>query len=107
MIRVHAEIVSRCRIPLNLFEVVGDSVGDPYRELQIETDRHDYVDGVYGTRKDPANGEIVVTGGPDRFDIQLRADKGQIYTLTATATDMAGNLVKKQATCTVPHDQGK
>ena len=61
---------------------------------------------VTGTSNDPANGQIVVTGGPDQFNIQLRADKGQAYTLTATASDLAGNTFTKQATCIVPHDQG-
>ncbi len=58
---------------------------------------------VIGTSTDPVNGQIVITGGPSRFDIKLRADKGQIYTLTATASDLAGNTTTKQATCTVSH----
>jgi hypothetical protein len=62
---------------------------------------------VRGTSNDPANGQIVITGGPSQFTIQLGADKDQIYTLTATASDLAGNTITKQATCTVPHDQGK
>jgi hypothetical protein len=66
---------------------------------------------VTGTSNDPANGQIVVTGGPNQFNVKqfnvkLGADKDQVYTLTATASDLAGNTITKQATCTVPHDQG-
>lgn len=62
---------------------------------------------VTGTSNDPANGQIVITGGPGKFLVQLGADKGEVYTLTATASDLAGNTITKQATCTVPHDQGE
>jgi Beta-propeller repeat len=62
---------------------------------------------VTGKSNDPAKGQIVITGGPSQFVVQLGADKDQIYTLTATASDLAGNTITKQATCTVPHDQGK
>ena len=62
---------------------------------------------VTGTSNDPANGQIVITGGPSQFSVQLGADKDLIYTVTATASDLAGNTITKhQATCTVPHDQG-
>ena len=62
---------------------------------------------VTGTSNDPANGQIVVTGGPNQFNVQLGADKGQVYTLTATASDLAGNTATQQATCTVQREQGK
>jgi hypothetical protein len=62
---------------------------------------------VTGNSNDPTNGKIVITGGPSQFNIQLGADKGQVYTLTATASDLAGNTAKATVTCTVPHDQGK
>jgi probable HAF family extracellular repeat protein len=61
---------------------------------------------VTGTSNNPASGQIVITAGTNKFDVQLGADKDLIYTLTATATDLAGNSITKQATCTVPHDQG-
>jgi hypothetical protein len=60
-----------------------------------------------GTSNNPAYGQIVISGGPNQFGVQLRADKDNIYTLTATARDLAGNTTTKQATCTVPHDQRK
>jgi len=60
---------------------------------------------VTGTSNDPANGQIVITGGPNQFNVQLRADKGLIYTLTASASDLAGNVTTQQATCIVPHNQ--
>jgi hypothetical protein len=62
---------------------------------------------VTGTSNDPTNGQVLITGGPNQFIVQLGADKDQIYTLSATASDLAGNTITKQATCTVPHDQGK
>ena len=61
---------------------------------------------VTGTSNDPANGQILITGGPSQFKVQLGADKGLTYTLTATASDLAGNTATLTATCTVPHDQG-
>ena len=62
---------------------------------------------VTGTSNDPTNGQIVISGGPNQFIVQLGADKDQIYTLTAMASDLAGNTATATATCTVPHDQGK
>ncbi len=62
---------------------------------------------------DPNSPDIVVSpnevGG---FVVQLRADRlgsgnGRIYTLNATANDLAGNTATVTAGCTVPHDQGK
>jgi hypothetical protein len=60
-----------------------------------------------GASNQPAHGGIVITGGPNQFNIKLRADKDAIYTLVATATDLAGNISTQQTTCSVPHDQGK
>jgi hypothetical protein len=62
---------------------------------------------VTATSNDPANGQVVITGGSSQFIVQLDADKNQIYTLTATASELAGNIATRQATCIVPHDQGK
>jgi hypothetical protein len=62
---------------------------------------------------DPNNPEIVITpNGSGGFIVQLQADRlgsgtGRVYTLNATATDLAGNTATVTATCTVPHDQGK
>jgi hypothetical protein len=72
---------------------------------------------VTGTSNEPSsdtkNPEIVVTpNGSGGFVVQLQADRlgtgtGRIYTLTATANDLAGNAATTTATCTVPHDQGQ
>ncbi len=61
---------------------------------------------------DPKNPDIVITpNGLGSYVVQLRADRlgsgtGRVYTLTATASDLAGNVATEQATCSVPHDQG-
>jgi hypothetical protein len=44
--------------------------------------------------------------------VELRSERlgngqGRVYTLTATATDLAGNVATATATCKVAHDQGK
>ena len=51
--------------------------------------------------------DIVVTGG----SVELRAERdatgrGRTYTISASATDVAGNLTTLTALCTVPHDEG-
>ena len=61
---------------------------------------------VTGTSNDPANGQVVISGAPNQFLVQLGADKNAAYTLIATATDRAGNTITQKSTCTVPHDQG-
>jgi streptogramin lyase len=62
---------------------------------------------------DPMYPDVVITptssGG---YTVQLRADRlatvstDRIYTITATARDLFGNVATATATCTVPHDQG-
>lgn len=62
---------------------------------------------------DPKSPDIVISpNGTGGFVVQLRADRsgngnGRIYSLTATANDLAGNATTVTASCTVPHDQGK
>jgi hypothetical protein len=51
-----------------------------------------------------ASDGIAITGGPSQYSVQLRADKDVTYTLTAVATDRAGNTNTQTATCVVPHD---
>lgn len=63
---------------------------------------------------DPKDPDIVITptasGG---YTVQLRADRlgsvatDRIYTIEATARDVARNVATVTATCTVPHDQGR
>lgn len=61
----------------------------------------------------PQNPEIVIVpNGLGEYIIQLQADRlgvgtGRVYTLTATASDLAGNTAMVTASCTVPHDQGQ
>lgn len=61
----------------------------------------------------PSEPDIVITpNGTGAFSINLRAARsgngtGRIYTLTATASDQAGNTSTLVSTCTVPHDQGE
>jgi hypothetical protein len=52
----------------------------------------------------------VIGSGTNPRAVSLRADRsasgpGRVYTITATATDAAGNTVAAAATCTVPHNQ--
>jgi hypothetical protein len=63
---------------------------------------------------DPKTPDIVITAtASGGYDVQLRADRlgtvatDRIYTLTATATDIVGNVATVVATCAVPHDQGQ
>jgi len=71
------------------------------------------VTGISNEPIDPNDPAIVITpDGSGGFVVQLQADRlgngnGRIYTLTATANDLAGNTTTTTATCTVPHDQGK
>jgi hypothetical protein len=45
-----------------------------------------------------APGDIVINGG----SVQLRAVRGTVYTIVATAGDIAGNTTSATATCSVP-----
>jgi hypothetical protein len=45
-----------------------------------------------------APGDIVISGGT----VQLRAVRGVVYTVVATASDIAGNTTSATATCSVP-----
>jgi len=71
------------------------------------------VTGASNEPSDPKNPDIVISGsGVGPRVVQLRASRlgtgdGRVYTITATATDRAGNTASSVATCTVPHDQGK
>lgn len=58
--------------------------------------------------------DVVVTDdGSGGLVVELRAERagnnksGRVYSLTATAQDLAGNAVTGTATCIVPHDKGK
>ena len=71
---------------------------------------------VTGTSTEPAvPGESDIAVTPDGSGgqvVALRAERlgtgpGRFYTLTATATDVAGNVATVTATCGVPHDQRK
>jgi hypothetical protein len=71
------------------------------------------VTGTSNEPSDPSDPDIVITGsGAGPRVVQLRADRlgngnGRTYTLNATAINGAGALQTAQATCTVPHDQGR
>lgn len=62
---------------------------------------------------DPKFPDIQITpDGKGGFTVQLRADRlgsgsDRVYSVTATASDLAGNSVTSTAKCTVPHDQGQ
>ena len=60
---------------------------------------------------DPSDPDVVVIpDGSGGFVVELRAERlgsgsGRLYTLTATATDLADNVRTVTATCAVAHDQ--
>ncbi len=60
---------------------------------------------------DPRRPDIVITGtGLEPRDVELRAQRSgeksdRVYTITAKATNWAGNTTVKTFTCTVPHDR--
>jgi Phosphodiester glycosidase len=61
---------------------------------------------------DPNAPDAVVVQDGAGLAVELRADRsssgsGRVYTLTATATDLADNVRTMTTTCTVPHDQRK
>jgi len=67
---------------------------------------------VTGTSNEPSNKpEIVISpDGSGGYVVQLLADRsgtgtGRVYTLTATASDLAGNTATMNAPCTVPLNQ--
>jgi len=52
---------------------------------------------------------VVTADGAGGFFVQLRADRrgegsGRVYTIVATARDLAGNTARATSTCVVPHD---
>jgi Tannase-like family of unknown function (DUF6351) len=52
--------------------------------------------------------DVVVSGGA----VQVRAERAgnepsRVYSIQASARDVAGNVTTRSATCTVPHDQGR
>ena len=63
---------------------------------------------VSATSSEPAGpADIVIEGG----EVSVRATRddegpGRTYTVVATATDNAGNVTTRQATCVVPHHLG-
>ena len=61
---------------------------------------------------DPSDPDFIVIPDGGALVVELRADRqasgsGRLYTLTATAKDLADNERTVTATCTVPHDQRK
>jgi hypothetical protein len=62
---------------------------------------------------DPNDPDVRVSSdGAGGYSVELRAERlgsgsGRVYTITATARDLADNVQTATATCVVPHDQGK
>ncbi|GEM_PF-1761205 len=69
-----------------------------------------------GSRSNEAAGNhgpvsVIAGAGLQPRTIQLRAERsgngsGRVYTISATASDIAGNVANASASCTVAHDQG-
>lgn len=70
------------------------------------------VTGTSNEPSDPNDPQIVITpNGSGGYVVHLQADRlgtgnGRTYTLSATASDLAGNSASLTTTCTVAHDQG-
>ena len=80
-----------------LVQVAVVSAADALSGLAPDSFR---VTGISGSGN---SGDIAISGGV----VQVRADKGNVYTISASARDIAGNLATATATCTVPHDQSQ
>src|SRR5262249_35037103 len=68
---------------------------------------------IAGASNEPPSGpEIWISQtSSGSYSVKLQADRsgkgiGRVYTLTATASDLAGNKTVVKTTCQVPHDQG-
>jgi hypothetical protein len=89
--------------------VSASDVGDTNLEVTVEVTSNEPVDGT--GRRDASPDWEVTDNGDGTFALSLRAERdgrgsGRIYTITATATDDAGNSVSSSAEVTVPHDRG-
>jgi hypothetical protein len=85
----------------------ADACGDA--SLTIEVTSNEPPNGAEDADAEPD--WEVVNNGDGSFDIWLRAEhaehgKGRVYTVTATATDCAGNTSQSIATVSVPRDPG-
>jgi probable HAF family extracellular repeat protein len=63
---------------------------------------------VSATSSEPISpGDIVINGGSVQLRANRNSDLGRVYTVNATASDIAGNITTASGTCTVPHDQAQ
>jgi hypothetical protein len=60
---------------------------------------------ITSNRPDSGKGDILANFGTAATSFSVRAERGNIYTITYTATDKAGNKTPVSVTVTVPHDQ--
>ncbi len=103
---------TNCRVwpPDNkMVKVATVSASDPLSGLQSGSF---LVTAVSDESDDSTPSTSVVPNGAGGFDVLLRAARsahgaGRTYTISATATDLVGNVATATATCVVPHDQGK
>jgi hypothetical protein len=83
---------------------------DPAPTLTVEVTSNEPVNGTGDGDSEPD--WEVVDNGDGTFDVLVRAERagggeGRVYTITATATDFAGNTATATGTVTVPHDKRK
>ncbi|KRF43727.1 discoidin domain-containing protein [Paenibacillus sp. Soil787] len=82
----------------------------PINATLLSTDAGSEVESVVLTSitsnlPDSGKGDILANFGTAATSFSVRAERGNIYTITYTATDKAGNKTPVSVTVTVPHDQ--
>jgi pimeloyl-ACP methyl ester carboxylesterase len=73
------------------------------------------ISSVTATSNEPEHGpgygneapDVVIAGGNISLRSERYSQSGRIYDLAVTAIDLAGNIAEAEASCRVPHDQGK
>jgi hypothetical protein len=107
---VHTDVVRIDRTPPRISGLPESCVLWPPNKRMVhvaDVAATDGLSGVAALAAGATGGDVIVDGG----SIHVRAEKAdrgraRVYTLTAHATDVAGNATDGAAECVVPHSQG-